>query len=219
MKENQSVISRELASDYRCGRPGIDADVLNYLHFRRKLEVVVLIVLSPLILLISLIIAIVVCIDMRGSIFYLQTRIGMQEKSFTLIKFKTMRSSRRQYSMKHESDRVSAAGHFLRKHRLDEIPQLWNVLLGDMSLVGPRPEIDEHYLFYKNVITGYELRKLVPQGLTGLAQVSMPHTTSITGAKQKLSLDIEYISQISLWNDFRIILRTIPTMVFAKGGR
>jgi lipopolysaccharide/colanic/teichoic acid biosynthesis glycosyltransferase len=109
----------------------------------------------------------------------------------------------------HSTARETKLGAFLRKHRIDEIPQLLNVFKGEMSIIGPRPEAYYHFQYFSERIEFYQLRKCVPQGLTGLAQISYPYTDTLEGTIEKLKYDFYYISNLSFKNDLIILFRTI----------
>jgi exopolysaccharide biosynthesis polyprenyl glycosylphosphotransferase len=166
------------------------------------------------------IVMLLIRLDSSGPAFYSQIRTGLMGKPFNIYKFRTMRqdaeSSGAQWAQK-EDPRITRIGAFMRKTRIDEIPQLWNVLKGDMSLVGPRPERPEFVEDLKKTIPLYEWRTLVPPGLTGWAQIRYQYTDSIEGAKRKLQFDLFYIKNHSVWLDLEIILRTIPHMM--RGSR
>ena len=141
-------------------------------------------------------------------------------KPFTLYKFRTMavHSSTRQTWASADDPRITRIGRLLRKYRLDELPQLFNVLLGDMNVVGPRPEQPEIFLRLKNEIEDYATRQRVLPGITGLAQVRHGYDMSLEDVKQKLEFDLEYLVSRSVLRDIRVMLATVPVMVFRKGA-
>ena len=164
--------------------------------------------------------AIAVCLESSGPILYRQTRTGLNRETFTIYKFRSMRvdaeSSGAQWAQKNDS-RVTRVGSFIRKTRLDEFPQLMNIFRGEMSFVGPRPERPEFNVMLEKEIPFYDLRHSVPPGLTGWAQVNYPYGSSIEDAKEKLSYELYYIKNHSLFLDFYILLKTIQTVLFGKG--
>ncbi len=166
------------------------------------------------------IIMLLIRLDSPGSAFYSQTRSGIMGKPFKIHKFRTMRqdaeSSGVQWAKK-EDPRVTRIGAFMRKTRVDEIPQLWNVLKGDMSLVGPRPERPEFIEDLRKSIPLYEWRLLVPPGLTGWAQIRHGYTDTTEGIRRKLQYDLFYIKNHSIWLDIEILLSTVPLIM--KGSR
>lgn len=166
------------------------------------------------------IIILLIKMDSPGPAFYSQVRTGLMGKPFRLHKFRTMRkdaeASGAQWAQK-KDPRITRLGSFMRKTRIDEIPQLWNVVKGDMSLVGPRPERPEFIEDLKKQIPLYEWRCLVLPGLTGWAQIRHEYTDTIEGTRRKLQFDLFYIKNHSVWLDLQIILRTIPHMM--RGSR
>ena len=168
-----------------------------------------LIVLSPL----MLVIAIGVCISTRDTIFFAQTRIGKNKKPFKMLKFRSMRTNDEEDSAwsTNEDDRRTFFGALIRKLSIDELPQLINVLKGDMSIVGPRPEIPHFVEQFRDEVPLYMIRHMVKPGMTGLAQVSgYRGDTSIRG---RIDCDIAYIENWTIWLDIRIILRTFTSLV------
>jgi lipopolysaccharide/colanic/teichoic acid biosynthesis glycosyltransferase len=158
-----------------------------------------------------------------GALIFRQTRIGEGGKLFTIYKLRTMRldaEPRGQAIWAQESDpRVTFVGRLLRDTRLDELPQLWNVLKGDMSIVGPRPERPELDASLAEAIPNWRHRLLVKPGITGWAQVCMGYAADRRGAEAKLSSDLWYIRHRSLMLDIWICLRTFPVLLFRSGAR
>jgi len=148
----------------------------------------------------------------KGPAFYTQVRLGRRGRPYMLIKIRTMihdceRLTGPRWSVAGDS-RITRIGHFLRRTHFDELPQLWNVLCGDMSLVGPRPERPEIVPSLEDQIPGYTLRLAVRPGVTGLAQCQLPADTDIGSVRRKLSYDLYYVRRRSLWLDLRLILCT-----------
>jgi lipopolysaccharide/colanic/teichoic acid biosynthesis glycosyltransferase len=173
----------------------------------------VLIVLAAPILLLT---ALAVKLTSRGPVLYSQTRVGKYGKLFTLYKIRSMlhdceKDSGARWSMPGDS-RVTPVGAFLRKTHLDELPQLWNVLRGDMSLVGPRPERPEFTPALERAIPHYSDRLAVRPGVTGLAQVQLPPDTDMSSVRRKLAYDLYYIRYRSLFLDLRLIACTAVHM-------
>ncbi len=168
-------------------------------------------ILSPL----FLFIAIAIKLNSKGPVFYLQERIGKGGNSFTLIKFRTMIEGADQcgphWTIK-EDRRITKVGKILRRFRLDELPQLFNVLKGDMALIGPRPEAKLLVEVFKKEIPFYECRHFTKAGVTGWAQVNYENTCSIEGALEKLRFDIFYLKHRSLNMDFLIFLKTLKVI-------
>lgn len=197
--------------------------------------VVGLVLAAPL----MLVLAIAIRLSSPGPVIFRQTRVGIDRRNpaapsgnwrrkvdyggrlFTVYKFRTMvadadRSG--QVWATPGDPRVTRLGAWMRKYRLDELPQLWNVLKGDMNIVGPRPEQPDIFLRLREEIGGYQKRQRVLPGITGWAQVNQHYDASIEDVKSKLHYDLEYIGRVSLTEDIRIMMRTVPTVVFKKGA-
>ncbi len=171
---------------------------------------------------VSLLVAILIKLESEGPIFFKQARVGRDGKVFTLIKFRSMRSDAEKDGAKWASkddDRVTKVGRIIRKLRIDEIPQMWNVLKGDMNFVGPRPERPEFVDNLRKKIRFYEQRHTVKPGITGWAQINYPYGASIEDAKRKLEYDLYYIKHMSVLLDLYIILKTVKTILFREGSR
>ncbi|MHB1674819.1 MAG: TIGR03013 family XrtA/PEP-CTERM system glycosyltransferase [Acidobacteriaceae bacterium] len=157
-----------------------------------------------------------------GPIFFCQTRVGRKGRPFSIYKFRTMRvdaeANGAVWATKNDS-RITSLGRFMRKTRLDEIPQLWNVLRGDMAFVGPRPERPEFVQWLAKEIPFYELRHMVRPGITGWAQVRYQYGASLEETKQKLEYDLYYIKYRSVGIDLLIIFETIKTILLRRGAR
>jgi len=158
----------------------------------------------------------------REPVFYRQVRVGQNGKRINMLKFRSMRvdAERDGIRMASENDpRVTRIGRWIRRTRIDELPQLINVLRGEMSLVGPRPERPEFIAQYASEIEGYALRHLVKPGITGLAQVRYRYGESLEDAAIKLYYDIDYIRNSSLVRDVAILLQTVPVILMGDGAR
>jgi lipopolysaccharide/colanic/teichoic acid biosynthesis glycosyltransferase len=149
----------------------------------------------------------------RGSAIYAQTRVGHYGRPFTIYKIRTMvQDSERLTGARWSTPgdpRITPVGRFLRCTHLDELPQLWNVLRGEMSLVGPRPERPEFVAHLERVIPCYRDRLLVRPGVTGLAQVQLPPDTDLESVRRKQACDLYYVQRVSPWMDVRILLCTL----------
>jgi lipopolysaccharide/colanic/teichoic acid biosynthesis glycosyltransferase len=197
---------------------------------------VALVVASPLLLLI----AVLIKLTSRGPVLFRQTRIGLDRRAlsraggntrrrldqgghpFIMYKFRTMRVAAvnrdPQVWAQPDDARVTPVGRVLRKFRLDELPQLFNVLRGDMNIVGPRPEQPAIFVYLREQIEGYQRRQRVRPGITGWAQVNQGYDQSVEDVRRKLAYDLAYIRRQSAAEDLRIMLRTIPVIVFRRGG-
>ena len=180
------------------------------------LSTIGLVFLSPLFLITALLIK----LDSKGSVIYKQARVGLFNKEFDVIKFRSMTTDAEvdgaQWAVKNDV-RVTRIGKFLRKTRIDELPQLVNVLRGDMSLIGPRPEREVFIQYLEKSIPYYRFRHAVKPGITGLAQVKYRYGASIEDAQWKHRYDLHYIKHQTVWMDFKIVVLTIYTVFFAKG--
>ena len=183
-----------------------------YIRWKAKVEWVtalfLLVLTSPLIG----VAAVLVKLTSRGPAFYCQTRLGKHGRPYTIYKIRTMfqdaESGTGPCWATRNDPRVTPIGRFLRRTHLDELPQLWNVLKGDMSLVGPRPERPEFVNQLAPLIPRYRDRLLVRPGVTGLAQVQLPADTDLASVRRKLAHDLCYLQQVSLGLDLRIVLLT-----------
>jgi lipopolysaccharide/colanic/teichoic acid biosynthesis glycosyltransferase len=174
---------------------------------------VLLVPAAPLILLAGLLIK----LTSRGPVFYAQTRLGRRGRPYAMYKLRTMAHDCEKLSgpcWSAEGDpRVTPVGRFLRRTHLDELPQLWNVVRGDMGLVGPRPERPEFVGALERAVPRYRERMLVKPGVTGLAQVQLPADTDLASVRRKLAYDLYYIHKMSAWLDLRILLGTALKVV------
>lgn len=194
-----------------------------YAALKRLLDVVFsilgFIILSPLMLMT----AILVKLTSKGPMLYSQTRVGKDGELFEIYKFRTMKVDAEKgtgavWAQKNDS-RLTPIGGFLRKAHLDELPQLFNVLRGEMSIIGPRPERPKFVDEFKKTIPGYQQRLEVKPGITGLAQVWHNYDETINDVKKKLRYDLLYIKKMCLYTDFQIILRTFVVVLTGEGAR
>jgi sugar transferase (PEP-CTERM system associated) len=186
--------------------------------FDLTLAIVGVVLGAPLMLLT----AVAIRLDSRGPIVYCQERVGENGRLFTLWKFRSMRVDAEQGTpvwAKDKDDRVTRVGRFIRKARLDELPQLWNVLRGDMSFIGPRPERAYFVEQLEAAIPFYMARHAVKPGVTGWAQVKYRYGASIEDALEKLRYDLYYIKHQSLAFDFSILVDTVKVIVSGKGAQ
>lgn len=197
----------------------------NYLRFKRMgdivLSIILLIMLFPFMLLCSLLIA----YDSSGGVLFTQKRIGMNGAQFNMLKFRTMnkRTSNKQYtaSTQPQDSRITTVGAMLRYFHLDELPQLWNVLKGDMSLVGPRPAIADIEDKNARNIAYYQYRHIIQPGITGWAQVSQGYALDedLNSTKEKIERDFYYIKHLSLGMDIMVMILTVFAVISGKGAR
>lgn len=193
-------------------------------------------VLSPIILLV----AIAVKLTSKGPAVYSQTRVGLDRRDtqvdalydrrkqdcggiiFTIYKFRTMRADAERNSgaiwATRNDPRVTKLGRFLRRTRLDELPQLVNVIRGDMNIVGPRPERPSIFVRLRDDLPNYRLRQRARPGITGWAQINHTYDTSIDDVRAKIRYDLEYLERQSLAEDLKIMVKTVPVMLFRQSG-
>lgn len=165
--------------------------------------------------------ALAVKLDGEGPVFFRQDRIGLHGRRFSLIKFRTMRpvTAERSVWVRDNEDRITRVGRVLRKFRLDELPQFWNVLRGDMNLVGPRPHPEVNYALFAREIPYYALRAAVRPGVTGWAQVRYGYANNLDEETEKMRYDLYYVKHLSPWRDLRILFDTVKVVVFGLGSR
>jgi sugar transferase (PEP-CTERM system associated) len=170
---------------------------------------------------IGLLTAVLIKLDSRGPVFYRQVRVGQNGRPFTLLKFRSMRVDAEEAGPVWASkgdDRVTRLGRIIRKIRVDEIPQFWNILRGEMNFVGPRPERPHFVAQLAQEIPYYEQRHLIPPGLTGWAQIKYAYGASIEDARQKLQYDLFYVKNQSLILDAIVLFETIKIILFGRGA-
>jgi sugar transferase (PEP-CTERM system associated) len=183
------------------------------------LSCIMLILFFPLIVIIALLIK----IDSKGPIIFSQERVGEKEKIYRMHKFRSMVENAETMSgpvwAQDDDERITRVGKIIRVLRLDELPQLWNVLEGNMSFVGPRPEREHFVKELEGLIPYYRERHTIKPGITGWAQISYGYGASVDDAIEKLNYDLFYIKNMSFFMDLMIVLRTIKIVLFRKGAR
>jgi lipopolysaccharide/colanic/teichoic acid biosynthesis glycosyltransferase len=206
----------------------------------RIFNVVIALVLTVVTLPVMVIAALLVALTSKGPVLYTQTRVGLDRRwnrtralserrredlggvPFTIYKFRSMcvdaEASGQAVWARQADSRVTAVGRVLRASRIDELPQLFNVLRGDMNIVGPRPERPSIFVRLREQIDEYPVRQRVRPGITGLAQISNPYDTTIDDVRRKVEFDITYMKRQSLREDMRIMVKTVPVMLFRIGG-
>ena len=193
-----------------------------YAFWKRFFDLATVILGAPIILLVSAIVAIVVYFDSGAPVLFWQQRVGKNGEPFMLVKFRTMRTDSEKTGAAFASQgdpRVTKTGAFLRKFRLDEIPQFWNVLRGEMSVIGPRPEQLGFAETFKEEIPLYDLRHNVEPGITGWAQVMQGYAADTDETREKLCFDFYYVKHYSFGLDIRVVYKTILTVLTGFGAR
>jgi lipopolysaccharide/colanic/teichoic acid biosynthesis glycosyltransferase len=200
---------------------------LVYLRFKRFLDLVSTLIALPFAASLIVVISVIIKLDGGGEVFFVQERVGFRGKPFRMYKFRTMAKLpaeagdcvRAQAMTQDQDPRITRTGRWLRRHRLDELPQVLNVLKGDMSWIGPRPEATPLSSWYQEEIPFYAYRHLVRPGITGWAQVQQGHVTDVTDVREKLHYDFYYIKYFSPWLDALIVLQTGRALLAGKGAR
>ena len=192
---------------------------------KRVFDLLATTALLPIALPFALLVSLAIFIESggRGGVIYSQVRVKRDGKPFNIYKFRSMVTNAEkdgvaQWASKNDA-RITRVGKIIRKGRLDEIPQLYNVLIGDMSFVGPRPERPEFVKELSERIPYYDVRHCVKPGITGWAQLCYPYGASEHDARQKLQFDLYYVKNHSLFLDFMICLTTVEVVLFGKGAR
>lgn len=190
-------------------------------HFlKRTSDIALAIIIGIIILPLIPLIALAIKLDSGGPVLYHQERVGLKSRIFHIHKFRTMcKDAERNGAVWAQIDdpRVTRLGRLLRRTRIDELPQVWNVIRGDMSFVGPRPERPQFTQFLEQEIPGYQLRNLVRPGLTGWAQVKFRYTSSLHDSRVKLEYDLYYLKHASLLLDIQILFRTVFVVLGMRG--
>ncbi len=219
------IISGQARTSQLYGSPLINITPLLMPEWEKKIKRIMDIIISIIILIISLPIVIATSIaiksESKGAIFYKQERSGLNGRTFKIIKFRSMRSDAEKLSgpvwSTKDDPRITRVGKFIRKVRIDEIPQMLNVLMGEMSLVGPRPERPFFVEQLAKEIPFYKRRLKVRPGVTGWAQVKHKYDENVEDVKEKLRYDLFYIENMSLSNDLKILFRTVFVVIFGQG--
>ncbi|MCR4667364.1 MAG: TIGR03013 family PEP-CTERM/XrtA system glycosyltransferase [Desulfovibrio sp.] len=191
-------------------------------RLKRALDVIISLLLLIPTAPIMILTAIIIRLESPGPVIYSQKRVGLYEKEFTVYKFRSMCADAEKNGAvwaQARDSRVTRFGRFIRKVRIDELPQIWNILKGDMSFIGPRPERMTFVEQLKKDIPYYSMRHTIKPGLTGWAQVCYPYGANEEDARFKLEYDLYYIKNMSLLLDIHIIFKTIGVVLFPKGAR
>ncbi|MFM5947787.1 MAG: sugar transferase [Novosphingobium sp.] len=194
---------------------------------KQAIDWLLALVLAPIVLPICLVAAIAIRLDSPGPALFRQSRTGYRGEEFTVFKFRTMKVNGNgsakapveELITRKEDDRITRLGRFLRFSRIDELPQLINVLRGEMSLIGPRPEATGLADWYQAEVPFYRYRHIVKPGITGWAQVNQGHVAGVDDIKLKLQYDFYYIRNFSVWLDILIVMKTVKTMLTGFGHK
>jgi len=218
---SKKILLKDVASDFYVYFPFSRSNQNKlYNFFNRTLDILVSLIGIVVMIIIIPIILITNKFLNKGKLFYRQKRVGRFNELFTIIKFRTMvKDAERNGAIWAEKNdyRITKFGKILRRTRIDELPQFINILKGEMSLIGPRPERPEFIHKLKKNIPFYETRQIIKPGLTGWAQVNAKYSTSEDETLEKLQFDLYYIKERSVYLDFRILVKTISTIIFLRG--
>lgn len=190
-----------------------------YLRSKRIFDIVASALALAVLALPLLVVAICIHVESPGPVIYKQERLGKGGKVFVMYKFRSMYQNSEKNGpqwAKINDDRCTKVGRFIRQYHIDELPQLWNVIKGDMSIVGPRPEREFFYCEFEKQVPGFRTRLLVDQGLTCIAQVNGCYDLT---PDKRLVYDMEYMNGQSIWMDMKCILRTFSAIVTRRGAR
>jgi len=196
-----------------------------YAPSKRYFDAVFALLILIAVLPIGLAIALLIRLESRGPALFRQERVGYRGKVFTLYKFRSMKVATEAANdleadmTRSDDDRITRIGGFLRKTRLDELPQLINILRGEMSWIGPRPETVKLSRWYEREIAFYRYRHIVRPGISGWAQVNQGHVTTVDDVRAKLEYDFYYVKHFSLWLDLLILLKTLNVVLTGRGAR
>jgi lipopolysaccharide/colanic/teichoic acid biosynthesis glycosyltransferase len=199
-----------------------------WVKFKRVFDLALCVVLIPLLALPLLIVAVLIKLDSPGPVIFRQERVGYRGKVFKVFKFRTMRVTapqavaadpRTMARTRDNDERITRLGRFLRRTRIDELPQMVNILVGEMSWIGPRPEAQALSQWYSEEIPFYAYRHIVRPGITGWAQVNQGHVTDLSDVDEKLQYDFFYVKNFSYWIDVYILVRTVGIVFTGFGSK
>ena len=186
-------------------------DKSTYVRMKRVIDVTLVLLVAPAVILVLLMASIAIAISMGRPIVFVQDRVGLNGRIFRIYKLRTMRPCEKVYSTATLKDdpRITPLGRFLRRSHIDELPQLWNIFIGDMTLIGPRPEQPHLVDIYRHALPHYDLRHSVTPGLSGWSQVCFGYAADVTETKKKLSYDLYYVENMGPYLDAMIFMRTL----------
>lgn len=192
-----------------------------YERIKRMIDLIAVIICLPLFSPLLLIVGVFIKIESSGPIFFFQKRMGFRGKPFTMFKFRTMyvNTKGKEFTQGEDDPRITKIGKFIRKYRIDELPQFFNILLGQMSFIGPRPESLELSKWYEKDVPFFAYRHVVRPGISGWAQVEQGYAAEVDGMKVKLEYDFYYIKNFSFWLDVLITFKTVKTILTGFGAR
>ena len=217
---NESITGRVAVDHLWENTLGAIVPALIYPQFKRIIDVLAALLLLPFVASLVGVCAILIKLETPGPIFYCQRRTGLGGRPFTMFKLRTMthKHDGGDYTLPNDK-RITRVGRFLRQYRIDELPQIINILRGDMSWIGPRPEAISLAEWYEREVPFYVYRHIVRPGITGWAQVHQGNVAAVDAARLKLEYDFFYIKHFSFWLDAVIVTKTLRTILTGFGSR
>ena len=212
---------RTTSAQRRISPKQVDPDALKryvrsragYVRVKRAVDIAIILMSLPAIATLIAVVALLIAVTMGRPVFFIQNRVGRNGRVFRMVKFRTMHppkvSPRVPVATARDDPRITPLGWFLRRSHIDELPQLWNILKGDMTVIGPRPEQPELVEEYRGLIAHYDLRHLVTPGLSGWAQVCYGYATDAHETREKLKYDLIYVRHFGPLLDLRIFMLTL----------
>lgn len=221
MQLNETITGRVNAKNLIENNFGLLSPSLFRQNLKRFFDLMFLLFISPIAIPLMLMIALLIKRDSPGGIFFVQRRMGLNGRWFKVLKFRTMYADPSKHIplVDGVNPNITNIGRILRKYRLDELPQFWNVLKGEMSLIGPRPESEELARWYSKEVMFFSYRHVVRPGISGWAQVMQGYTQGLDEMDHKLEYDFYYIKHFSVWLDLLIWYKTIRTVLTGFGSR
>jgi lipopolysaccharide/colanic/teichoic acid biosynthesis glycosyltransferase len=217
---NESITGRVVVDHLRENTLGAVVPALIYPQFKRGLDILLAMALLPFITFVLGVCAVLIKLETAGPVIYRQQRAGFGGRPFTMFKLRTMTHNHGGGDYTIEDDkRITRVGGFLRQYRIDELPQIINILRGDMSWIGPRPEAMSLAQWYEREVPFYVYRHIVQPGITGWAQVHQGNVAAVNAARLKLEYDFYYIKHFSFWLDVIVAIKTFHTILMRFGSR
>ena len=211
-----SRLMEQMLNDEIQALENIGSHTLFFRITKRSFDIAICILLMPVLMFMSFALIFLNIFFNKGKVYFVQKRMGMNCKAFYALKFRSMRSIdfvERKFSDPLESDRITKLGFFLRKTKIDELPQILNVLKGDMSLIGPRPDYYEHALSFLEYDRLYRYRHSIRPGISGLSQIRLGYAEGLSATKKKSRVDLYYIKNASFKLDLKIFFATLAVII------
>jgi lipopolysaccharide/colanic/teichoic acid biosynthesis glycosyltransferase len=192
-----------------------------YEQLKRVIDLITAIGILPILIPFFILISILIRMESKGNVFFIQERMGFRGRTFKMFKFRSMYIDQKGsgFTKENKDPRITKVGKYIRKFRIDELPQIFNIFLGQMSFIGPRPESYELSQWYEKDVPFFAYRHVVRPGISGWAQVEQGYAAEVDGMKIKLEYDFYYIKNFSFWLDLLITFKTIKTIITGFGSR